>query len=200
MQLTDSQREAVEHRGGHLQLIACAGSGKTEVVARRIASLLGPPPRGGLLPANVVAFTFTGKAAGELKERIVTRCQEEHGEIVGLAEMFVGTIHAFCLELLKTEVPECLKLEVLNQVQQTLLVDRNSKRSGLTVSTDLNGNSLRRYVDTGRFVEAMTILREAEYDEAQLAGNFVYDNLETYRSLLDEKGYLDYSEILHRAV
>ena len=130
----------------------------------------------------------------------MTRCQEEHGEIVGLAEMFVGTIHAFCLELLKTEVPECLKLEVLNQVQQTLLVDRNSKRSGLTVSTDLNGNSLRRYVDTGRFVEAMTILREAEYDEAQLAGNFVYDNLETYRSLLDEKGYLDYSEILHRAV
>ncbi len=200
MQLTDSQREAVEHRGGHLQLIACAGSGKTEVVARRIASLLGPPPRGGLLPANVVAFTFTEKAAGELKERIVSRCREEHGEIVGLAEMFVGTIHAFCLELLKTEVPECLKLEVLNQVQQTLLIDRNSRRSGLTASTDLNGSALRRYVDTGRFVEAMSILREAEFDEAQLSGNSVYDNLETYRSLLDEKGYLDYSEILHRAV
>ncbi len=46
--------------------------------------------------------------------------------------MFVGTIHAFCLELLKSEAPKFLKYEVLNEVQQGLFVDRHCKQSGLT--------------------------------------------------------------------
>lgn len=135
MKFTPSQTEAIQHRAENLQLIACAGSGKTEVVARRVAHLL----KKGMVPANIVAFTFTDKAAAELKERIVTRCREELGEVHGLAEMFVGTIHAFCLDLLKAGVPEYLKYGVLNEVQQTLLIDRNSKQSGLTASTDLKG-------------------------------------------------------------
>jgi len=57
--------------------------------------------------------------------------------------MFVGTIHAFCLELLKSETAKYLKFEVLNEVQQGLFVDRHSKQSGLTTSTDLNGTALR---------------------------------------------------------
>src|SRR5439155_1325989 len=126
MDLTPSQRRAIEHDGGNLQLIACAGSGKTEVVARRVVHLL-TPDKGGLAPRNIIAFTFTDKAAAELKERIITRCREALGDVPGLAEMFVGTIHAFCLELLKSETPKYLKFEVLNEVQQGLYADRNSK-------------------------------------------------------------------------
>ena len=107
MELTDAQCGAINHAGGNLQLIACAGSGKTEVVARRIVHLL-DPQKGGLAPGNIIAFTFTDKAAGELKERIVTRVRQALGEVTGLAEMFVGTIHAFALELLKSEVPKYL--------------------------------------------------------------------------------------------
>lgn len=94
MKLTDAQRAAIAHRGGNLQLIACAGSGKTEVVAQRVAALLSPNPGPVLQPANIVAFTFTftEKAAAELKDRIVARCREQLGEIVGLSEMYVGTI------------------------------------------------------------------------------------------------------------
>ena len=91
MIFTKSQLEAINHTKENLQLIACAGSGKTEVVARRVAILL----KGGATPRNIVAFTFTEKAAAELKERIITRCHEELGEVHGLAEMYVGTIHAF---------------------------------------------------------------------------------------------------------
>ena len=72
MNLTDSQRRAVEHDGRNLQRIACAGSGKTEVVARRVVHLLTPGRSDSLLPRNIIAFTFTEKAAAELKERIVT--------------------------------------------------------------------------------------------------------------------------------
>jgi hypothetical protein len=139
MNLTDSQRRAVEHGGRNLQLIASAGSGKTEVVARRVVHLLTPGRADSLQPRNIIAFTFTDKAAAELKERIITRTRQALGDIPGMAEMFVGTIHAFCLELLKSESPKHLKFEVLNEVQQSLFVDRNSAKSGLTTSTDLAG-------------------------------------------------------------
>src|SRR5208283_3368812 len=122
MKFTPQQVEAINHNSGNLQLIACAGSGKTEVVARRVANLLKNGAKNGLAPRNIVAFTFTDKAAAELKERIVTRCREELGDIYGLAEMFVGTIHAFCLDLLMTEVHDLLKFNVLNEVQQTLFM------------------------------------------------------------------------------
>ena len=56
-----------------------------------------------------------------------------------MAEMYIGTIHAFCLDLLKTEVPKYLKFDVLNEVQQSLFIDRNSSKSALTTSTDLAG-------------------------------------------------------------
>lgn len=132
MKLTAAQDSAVSYGGRNLQLIACAGSGKTEVVARRVVQLLTPGRAATLLPRNIVAFTFTDKAAAELKERIITRTREALGAIPGMAEMFVGTIYAFCLELLKSESPRYLKYEVLNEVQQTLFVDRHSKASGLT--------------------------------------------------------------------
>ncbi|MBY0276116.1 ATP-dependent helicase [Candidatus Binatia bacterium] len=200
MKLTDSQRRAIEHTGRNLQLIACAGSGKTEVVARRVVHLLTPGRADSLAPRNIVAFTFTEKAAAELKERIVTRTRQALGDIPGLAEMFVGTIHAFCLELLKSETPKYLKFEVLNEVQQGLFVDRHSKQSGLTASTDLTGSALKRYRDTQHYIAALSILREAELEESSLGGCSIIDGLESYQALLDERSLLDYSSILDTAV
>ena len=115
MNLTDSQRRAVEHDGRNLQLIACAGSGKTEVVTRRVVHLLTPGRPDSLRPANIIAFTFTEKAAAELKERMVTRTREALGDLPGLAELFVGTIHGFCLGLLKSESPKHLKYVIVDE-------------------------------------------------------------------------------------
>ena len=200
MKLTRSQKQAIKHPGENLQLIACAGSGKTEVVARRVVHLLNPKRKGSLLPSNIVAFTFTDKAAAELKERIVTRTREKLGDIHGLAEMFVGTIHAFALDLIKSEIPQYMKYEVLNEIQQSLFIDRYSKQSGLTTSADLKGRSLRRYVDTKHFNAALSILREADIEEANLAGCSVFEGMDAYRRLLHDRSYLDYSSILESAV
>lgn len=196
MKLTKSQLDAIQHGDSNLQLIACAGSGKTEVVAQRIANLL----KAGLKPGNIVAFTFTDKAAAELKDRIVSRCREALGDVYGLAELYVGTIHGFCLDLLMTEVHDALKFNVLNEVQQTLFIDRHSKASGLTTCTDLKGNSLRRYRDTNHYLSALNILREDEPNEKALAGSELPAALETYQALLHGRRYFDYSEILSRAV
>lgn len=196
MTFTEQQLAAIEHNGGSLQLIACAGSGKTEVVARRIATLI----RSGISPSAIVAFTFTDKAAAELKDRIVTRCQELVGNVVGLAEMYVGTIHAFCLDLLMTEVPEVLKFDVLNEIQQVLFINRHSRESGLTTCRDINGSLLRRYVDTKNYLGALNTLREDVPNQALLGRTHLPEALSTYRGLLQRKRYFDYSEILARAL
>src|SRR6266849_3788286 len=164
MNFTAEQLEAINHKSGNLQLIACAGSGKTEVVARRIANLV----KGGAPPSSIIAFTFTDKAAAELKDRIVSRCRELVGPINGLAEMYVGTIHGFCLDTLMTEVHDVLKYNVLNEVQQTLFIDRHSRESGLTTCRDTKGVLLKRYRDTAYYLSVLNTLREDKPDPALL--------------------------------
>ena len=204
MQLTSAQQQAVKHRGRNLQIIACAGSGKTEVLAQRIAHLLARPEE-PLAPANIVAFTFTNKAAAELQERIVRRTYEATGhELTGMAEMYVGTIHGFCQNLLQTEVPTFLKYEALDEIRQRLYITRNSRMTGLTTSTRLNGNSLRRYTwgstDLKLYIQALSALREDDIDEAALDGCTLVNGLAAYRDTLTQNGHFDFSEMLVLAV
>ncbi|HEY4217011.1 MAG TPA: ATP-dependent DNA helicase [Gemmatimonadaceae bacterium] len=196
MRLTPEQHRATQDPSANLQLIACAGSGKTEVIARRVANLL---KANGTPPSAIIAFTFTERAAAELKERIRSRVREELGDVNGMAEMYVGTIHGFALDLLKTESPKYLKYEVLNEVQQFLFIDRHSAKSGLTTSSTLAGELLHRYKDTANYFNALSILREAKLNAPVLAGNSIVAGLEAYRELLESKRYLDYSAILEEA-
>src|SRR5262249_8713202 len=101
---------------------------------------------------------------------------------------------------IKAEAPKYLRYEVLDEVRQGLFVDRHCREAGLTISTDLLGQPLRRYVDTSRYVSALGILREGEVNAAAIAGNSVWAGLEFYRELLEKHSYLDYSSILEAAV
>ena len=201
MNLTKSQRQAVKYSGRNLQLIACAGSGKTEVVAQRVAHLLTKPGKERLEPRNIVAFTFTNKAATELKERIVRRTREAAGDdITGMAEMYVGTIHGFCQDLLQNDVPEYLKYEVLEPVRQSLYVNRKSAKTGFTTSTRLNGGRLRRWINTNLYISALNVLREDDVDSRKLTDCSVAAGLERYRAQLAEDSYFDFSSMLELAV
>ena len=94
---------AVQHRGSHVQIIASAGSGKTEVVSQRVAALLAE----GEPASSIVAFTFTERAAASLKERISARVAERLGPqaLDQLGGLSVGTIHASCFRLLQPYGP-----------------------------------------------------------------------------------------------
>src|SRR4051812_47831607 len=117
---------AVQHRGGHLQIIAAAGSGKTEVVSQRVASLLSE----GVDPRGIVAFTFTERAAEELRERIELRALELIGQEVlnRIGGLFIGTIHAYCFRLLQQHVSRYETFDVLDDNQLTAFLSRESKR------------------------------------------------------------------------
>src|SRR5271157_311103 len=101
MKYTPSQLQAIRTIDKNLQIIACAGSGKTQVISRRIVEILRAKKADGIGPENIVAFTFTEKASGELKDRVQRLCLEELGTDEGLSEMYVGTIHGYCLNLLQ---------------------------------------------------------------------------------------------------
>ena len=92
--LNDAQRAAVEHRGAPLLIVAGAGSGKTRVLTRRIAHLLATRDA---QPGEILAITFTNKAAGEMKERVA--------ELVGARAriMWVSTFHSACVRILRSE-------------------------------------------------------------------------------------------------
>ncbi|WP_298989532.1 DNA helicase PcrA [uncultured Pseudokineococcus sp.] len=92
--LNPPQREAVLHSGGPLLLVAGAGSGKTRVLTHRIAHLLAAR---GVRPGEVLAITFTNKAAAEMRERVEA--------LVGPAAraMWVSTFHSACVRILRRE-------------------------------------------------------------------------------------------------
>ena len=93
--LNPQQQEAVAFSGAPLLVVAGAGSGKTRVLTRRIAYLMA---RRGVKPYEILAITFTNKAAGEMKERVT--------ELVGpiAKSMWVSTFHSACVRLLRQEV------------------------------------------------------------------------------------------------
>ena len=92
--LNPVQAEAVLHTVGPALVIAGAGSGKTRVLTRRIAHLIGHE---GVSPFEILAITFTNKAAGEMKERVA--------ELVGPVahKMWVSTFHSACVRILRRE-------------------------------------------------------------------------------------------------
>ena len=91
-ELNPMQREAVENTEGPCLVIAGAGSGKTKVLTYKIAYLL---QEKNIKPWNVLAITFTNKAANEMKERAASLIGDN------INDMWLGTFHSICVRILR---------------------------------------------------------------------------------------------------
>jgi DNA helicase-2/ATP-dependent DNA helicase PcrA len=119
--LDDEKLPAVTSGKRRLLLIAGAGSGKTEVVARRIAWWVAT----GVPKESIVAFTFEERAAEEMKFRVrkYVEAITSPGEDTTLGGMYVGTIHAYCLKILRELAPaEYHNYDVIDEVARAALV------------------------------------------------------------------------------
>lgn len=129
--LNPQQREAVTHEGSPLLIVAGAGSGKTAVLTRRIAYLLGER---GVAPGQILAITFTNKAAAEMRERVAA--------LVGprAHSMWVSTFHSSCVRILRAQ---SALLQGMNS--NFTIYDSDDSRRLLTMIAKDQGLDVKKY-------------------------------------------------------
>ncbi|MFM8568743.1 MAG: ATP-dependent helicase [Candidatus Kapaibacterium sp.] len=135
--LNASQTEAVETVTGPLLIIAGAGSGKTRVLTFRIAHLI----RHGVAPWNILALTFTNKAAGEIKERLLHICGEQAAR-----NIWAGTFHSVISRLLRTHA------ELLGYTQSFSIYDTDESLS--VIRSAMNSMSISNQLVTPNAVRS----------------------------------------------
>ncbi len=204
--LTPKQQEAVRTIDRNLEIIACAGAGKTKTITHRIINLIAK----GVSPENIVAITFTRKAAAEMKGRIYAAGEKILGNTTGFAGMFIGTIDSFCLKLLQDMEPEFAKFSVLDDVQTKIFLKRytmdgtNGDVIGFS-GTPLD-NARNLYTKPGRkldyYIQMMSILNSAYHDDTytQNWDEDIKERVEKYRRCLIEHKYFDFSLLIREMI
>jgi len=186
----------------NLQIIACAGSGKTEFVSNRIAYIVA---EGLASPENIVAFTFTERAAKELKFRIRSKIRELIGHQPDIGDLYVGTIHSFCYELLKEFVPGYRAFDVLDEGKRYSFIN--------SMQYELGYKSLKAWLESegkrktygitpqtwvlSTFIRGIDICREEliPMDKISDCEEFI-DAVQTYDAKLRERRFLDFSSMM----
>lgn len=178
LNINDAQKRAIEHRDGPLLVIAGAGTGKTRVITERIRHLL--ESNDSLSGENILGLTFTNKAAGEMKARVV-KAAGERGKNVTLA-----TFHAFCESLIAEAAPDRMMIDT---VDHWILLRRNMARLQL--------DQYRRLADPGQFlndfVEFFSRCQDelVTWEDYQRYSEHLAAQLERERASLDEDTYLE---------
>jgi DNA helicase-2/ATP-dependent DNA helicase PcrA len=189
--LNPEQRDAVTHGEGPLLILAGAGSGKTRVLTHRIAYLL----RTGQARADeILAITFTNKAAGEMRERVE--------QLVGRATraMWVMTFHSACARMLRADAHR------LGYTRQFTIYDAADQRRLLKKCLDDLDIDSKRFTPRAmqsQISDAKNKLRSHE-DYRQLVGSFfeqtVADVYQQYERELHRMNAMDFDDLLFRAV
>lgn len=188
--LTPAQEAAIAEINSNLQIIACAGSGKTEVIARRIADIL--ESKENILPESIVAFTFTEKAAENMKVRIAKALGKHQTEIT--EKMYIGTIHGFCYALLKNFAEDFRDFRILDTVKSHHFITRYYKDCGMS---DLGLELHPRNVIL--FLQCVDKMIDA-FDESELWAENQKAAFEKYRKCLFSHRYIDFSFLIFEAL
>ncbi|WP_329250956.1 DNA helicase PcrA [Actinoallomurus sp. NBC_01490] len=189
--LNDAQRAAVVHRGGPLLIVAGAGSGKTRVLTHRIAYLLGER---GAQPGEILAITFTNKAAGEMRERVEA--------LVGnrARAMWVMTFHSACVRILRREAKRLGFPSGFSIYDQA-----DSQRLMALVCRELDLDP-KRYPPRGFSAQVSNLKNELiDYEtfKSQASTHLektLAEAYETYQARLQQAGALDFDDLIMTTV
>jgi DNA helicase-2/ATP-dependent DNA helicase PcrA len=188
--LNPEQREAVLHRDGPLLILAGAGSGKTRVITYRVAHLIGD---GHAEPDQVLAVTFTNKAAGEMRERVEALIGEDSKGI------WLSTFHALCARLLRREAPKIglsRDFVIYDSSDQVAVVKQIQKELGIDDKFVPPRQALSRISHARNRMEGPDSLRGTHnIREEQIARIF-----ERYVAALRDANALDFDDLLLKTV
>jgi DNA helicase-2/ATP-dependent DNA helicase PcrA len=192
--LTAPQREATTHVDGPLLIVAGAGSGKTRVITRRVAYLLGQ----GIPANNILAITFTNKAAGEMKARVSTVLGRQMRDFGRLDQPWptICTFHSLCLRILRhyaDQVGLPPTFSIYDSADQTKLIKEATKALDMS-STNFPAGGVH-----GAISNAKNQLQNAQ-TFAQSAGDFYQRQVARiytkYQQLLTQNSALDFDDLL----
>ena len=176
--LNREQKEAVCHTEGPLLLLAGAGSGKTRVLTHRIAYLIDEM---GVNPWNILAITFTNKAAGEMRERVDT--------LVGFGadQIWVSTFHSTCVKILRRYIDR------IGYDNHFTIYDSDDQK------TIMKGVCKRLNIDT-KFFKERTLLSavSAAKDELVDVREFEMKAMGDFNKQVQARAYREYQETLKR--
>ena len=188
--LNPEQREAVLHTDGPLLILAGAGSGKTRVITFRIAYLIG---NGFAKPDEVLAVTFTNKAAGEMRERVEALLGEDANGV------WLSTFHSLCARLLRREAPHIglsRDFVIYDSSDQVAVVRQASRELGIDDKLVPSRVALSRISQAKNRMEGPDSLRNAwNLQDEQIAKIY-----EKYLAALKESNALDFDDLLLKTV
>ena len=188
--LNPEQREAVLHTDGPLLILAGAGSGKTRVITFRIAYLIG---NGHARADEVLAVTFTNKAAGEMRERVEAVLGEDSNGV------WLSTFHSLCARLLRREAPHIglsRDFVIYDSSDQVAVVKQASRELGIDDKLVPPRAALSRISQAKNRMEGPESLRGAwNLRDEQIAKIY-----EKYITALRESNALDFDDLLLKTV
>ena len=194
-ELTDEQRAAATDESADVLVIACAGSGKSRTLAYRIAWLIAR----GADPASIVAFTFTEKAADSIQQRVATALLRTGRPATEVGKVRIGTIHAFCREML---------IQIDARYRQFDVLDQNGLH--LFLMTRYPELEIQRFRDRANgYFARITALADAwanlhdemlDLDHVTAHDPDLGEVLLRLRDLLDESNYIDFSSMIRLIV
>jgi DNA helicase-2/ATP-dependent DNA helicase PcrA len=196
-ELNEQQREAVLHTEGPLLILAGAGSGKTRVIAYRIAYLICEK---NVAPWNVLAVTFTNKSAQEMRQRVQRLLQDQHLS----SPPWVSTFHSLCVRILRQDIEQLKEsysrtFTIYDQDDSLRLIKNCVKDLGYD-DKHLGARSVQSAISSaknrGEDVDAFAA--RAEYvDERRAAIARVY---KTYEERLHSNNALDFDDLMIKTV
>ncbi|MDD5760290.1 MAG: ATP-dependent helicase, partial [Desulfobulbaceae bacterium] len=198
---TEKQQAAIDSRNTNLLILACAGSGKTEVISRRIAELV----QEGTSKSSIIAFTFTERAANELKARIRLHLEKLQPDDPSLGDMYVGTIHSFCLHLIKEIDPSYRKYEVMDEARQAALIMTQFHYTE-SINKGIGLNRLRHrsrtggYWDTvGSFITTLNVIHQKSISLESIPDMELRSTVERYRQIAhgSPNYFFDFDQIIN---
>jgi len=189
--LNPEQREAVLHVAGPLLILAGAGSGKTRVITSRIAYLVG---NGHAQPFEILAVTFTNKAAGEMRSRVEAHLGSD------CSRMWVSTFHALCARLLRREAPAIglsRDFVIYDTVKQLTVVKQALKDLHIDDGIDQPRAVLSRISHAKNRMEEPEALTASGWNRREETTGKVYAY---YLKALRDSNALDFDDLLLRTV
>ncbi len=202
---SDQQQAVIDQRGANLLVLAGPGTGKTETLARRFASLVGD----GVPPHQILVLTFSRRAADEMRDRVLLRMHEARGTGLAVSELFVKTFHSFCARLLDGERLPVRDRGLLTPVKERLLWRRLMRERGRFESFDPSVAQSPQFATDclnviaqlkGRGISAERIAAIAGSDPRLRDLASVYAGMEAQRLRLDLHDFRDLVNEAERAL